>query len=110
MRGRRDDVEGDPVSITIVARGPGAIHLIASCSEGQIEVISGVRVEGSTLILDKLHVEGPGAGVLGPRRLRQLIREFGRIERVKSVRILGARRTTGARPGHLLRPIEVEVT
>ena len=72
-------------------------------------MIAGIKVEGDLLVLEHVHVDGPGVGSFAPSNLRQLARELGASEGVKRVRIIGARRATGANPGHTPRPIEIEV-
>jgi hypothetical protein len=102
-------LRGGQFSIIVLAREPDAIHFVGTGPGGRIEVIAGIRVEDDLLVLEHVHVDGPGIGSFGPRRLRQLARELGASEGVKRVRIIGARRTTGANPGHAPRPIEIEI-
>lgn len=64
---------------------------------------------GDTLILQKLHVSGPGAGTLGVSELRRFARVLGRQQGVRRIVVLGARRSTGASRGRIPRPIVVEV-
>ena len=76
---------------------------------GLIEVVTKYRIDGDTLILDRLHIHGPGAGKIGTARLFRLAQELGRTFGVRRIVIYGAGRTTGAAPGHLPRPITIKV-
>lgn len=74
-------------------------------SRGEVRVITGMTKEGDTLVLNGLHIDGPGAGALGLRELRHLATALGRQEGARRVTIYGGIRTTGAYPGHTPRPI-----
>jgi hypothetical protein len=62
------------------------------------------------LILRNLHIDGPGPGKVGARLLYSLARVLGRKQGAETVVVYGGRRTTGARPGHVPPPIEIEVS
>jgi hypothetical protein len=83
--------------------------LAASTTKGDISIITGMTKEGDTLILNKMHIDGPGAGSLGLRELRSLAEDLGRQQGAKRVTIYGGTRTTGANPGHTPRPITFPV-
>ena len=68
-------------------------------------MITEMTKEGDTLVLRGLHIDGPGAGSLGLRELRNLATDLGRQQGAKRVTIYGGTRTTGANPGHVPRPI-----
>ena len=61
--------------------------------------------EGDALILRGAHVEGSGTW----SELRAAAQQWGRANGVKRVVIEGGKRTTGANPGHIPRPIIIEV-
>jgi len=72
-------------------------------------VITSMTQEGDTLILRGTHIEGPGPGTLGIGEIREFVREIGRQQGVRSVKIFGGTRTTGATPGRTPHPIVMEV-
>lgn len=77
--------------------------------KGEIRVISSISKQGDTLILEGLHVEGPGANAVGKTGVRQFARDIGRTFGVKEVIIHGGQRTTGANPGRTPTPIRIRV-
>ncbi len=56
-----------------------------------------------------LRMQGPGAGTVGLRELREFARHLGREQGVQRVLIEGGTRTTGANPGHVPRRIEIKM-
>jgi hypothetical protein len=54
-------------------------------------------------------MQGPGAGTIGLRELREFARQLGREQGVNRVLIEGGTRTTGANPGHTPQRIEIKV-
>jgi filamentous hemagglutinin len=97
------------VLIRVVASDGDVVHLVADSAEGEIEVITTIAREGNALILRGAHIEGPGIGSVGMRVLRELARELARQYGVDKIVVFGGRRTTGANPGHIPRPIVIEV-
>lgn len=96
--------------VRILERDPaGALHVQGSSDRGTIEVIANVRIEAGTAHLDQLHIDGPGAGTMGLADLHAFAVELGRQLGVARLVIQGGMRTTGARPGHVPRPIVVRV-
>lgn len=85
----------------------GALHLQCETQEGTIEVITDVRIEAGTAYLQQLHIDGPGAGTFGVQKLRLLAQEMSRQLGVTRLVIQGGRRTTGANPGRVPRPIVI---
>ncbi len=74
-------------------------------AKGEARFAGELVEQGETLILRGAHIEG--AGTLA--ELKSVAREFGREHGYKRVIIEGARRTTGARPGHIPRPITIDI-
>lgn len=72
-----------------------------------LTVITNLEIEGDTMLLRDLHVDGPGPGQLSASQLRKAIRVLGQSYKVTVVVVRGFERTTGAKPGHIPRPIEV---
>jgi filamentous hemagglutinin len=95
--------------IRIVETDGDVVELAATTPSGEIRVITDWKLAGRELILNRLHLDGPGAGSLGLQMLRDLAREFGRQCAVDRVIIHGGVRTTGANPGHVPRPIVILV-
>lgn len=96
-------------SVTVVDRDEDVIEVLIRTPYGDVTVVTGFGMEGDALVLRELHIEGPGAGTLSPARLRSYARELGRQEGVRRVIVQGAKRTTGANPGHRPRVIIVKV-
>lgn len=97
------------VQVRVVEVDGDVAELAATTPGGDITVITGMAREGDTLVLRKLHIDGPGAGSFGLRELRGLGRNLGRLQGAKRVKIYGSARTTGANPGHTPRPITISV-
>src|SRR5712691_4395703 len=87
-------------TVTIVEQDGDVFHLLGTCPNGQVEVITRLALVGSQLVLQGLHIDGPGPTVVGPAEIRALARELGRAFGARSVVVHGAIRTTGARVGH----------
>jgi hypothetical protein len=71
-----------------------------------------MRKVRNMLILDELHIDGPGAGSLGPGavgELRSLARLLGRQEGVDKVVVRGSVRTTGAGAAALRTPRTITI-
>jgi hypothetical protein len=95
--------------IRIVERDGDTIWIEAQGHFGTIEVITTIQREGDTLVLSGLGITGQGPGSTGISVLRELARQFGREQGAKRIQIEGGRRLTGAKPGHIPRPIVIEV-
>ncbi|WP_306413552.1 hypothetical protein [Cystobacter fuscus] len=95
--------------ITEVKEEEGVIEIVAEGENGEIRIIGNIETNEETITLDQTHIQGQGAGTSGLREMGEIIREFGRSRGASEVIIQGATRTTGARPGHIPRPIRVRV-
>jgi hypothetical protein len=95
--------------IRIIDRDADVLWIEATGAFGKIEVITNSRWDGNSLVLYRLHIDGMGAGTAGLKELKNLVRQFGKEQGARRVIIEGARRTTGANPGHIPRPIVVEM-
>ena len=60
-------------------------------------------------MLNKAHIDGPGAGASSVSELKGFARELGRQNDVKEVIVQGAPRTTGANPGKVPVPIKIKI-
>jgi hypothetical protein len=100
-------------TIRLLERGAaGTVHLEVRTARGAYEVIANLRREGTTIILDRAHIEGSGAGQFGPallRELRDAARQFGREQGASRVIVNPGVRTSGANPGRAMRSFHVEV-
>ena len=100
-------------AIRILERGlAGTTHIEVKTARGVYEVLANVRRNGGTIILDKAHIQGSGAGQFGPgmiRELREAARQFGRESGATRVIVNPAIRSSGANPGRAMRSFEVEV-
>lgn len=95
--------------VRIVESDGDVVEMAASSDKGEIRLIASMAKEAETLVLRGMHIDGPGSGSIGIRELRSLVRELGRLQRVKRVIIHGGTRTTGANPGHTPRPMTFAV-
>jgi len=84
-------------------------YSMAGANGSEITVITSQIIEGNSLILNGLHIDGAGAGSSSLRELRQFARDLGRQHGVEQVVIRGGVRTTGANPGHKPRDITIRV-
>ena len=100
---------GNPPSVRIVDADGSVVERLAITPAGDVRVIAEMTREGDELVLKGLHVDGPGAGSLGLRGLRDLARVLGRQQGALRVKIYGGLRTTGANPGHTPRPVIIPV-
>ncbi len=96
-------------AVAIVERDGNVVRIVGRGPKGSIEVITSMRREGNRIILSGTHIDGPGAGKLGIRELGEFARQFARQEGVEEIVVEGAKRTTGARPGHVPRPFIFKV-
>lgn len=91
--------------IRIVETDGEIVELVATTENGEIRVITAMSKEGDALVLRGLHIDGPGAGAVGRLGLRALATELAKQQGASRVIVHGGRRTTGANPGHIPRPI-----
>jgi len=104
----QEDAKTGP-RITEVTEEEGVIEIIAEGENGEIRIMGNIETHEGTITLEQTHIQGQGAGTSGLKEMGEIIREFGRSRGASEVIILGATRTTGARPGHTPRPIRVRV-
>jgi hypothetical protein len=64
-----------------------------------LTVVTDLRLDGESVVLYDLHVDGPGAGTLGLAKLRTIVRAAMEAYDVEVLEVRGYRRTTGAAPG-----------
>jgi hypothetical protein len=83
-----DDLTSDPV-LTITVLTP----------DGGLRFMAEPELDGSTLVLHRVHVQGAGANAIGAANLRVLARAVMERMDVDGLVIEGAVRTTGANPG-----------
>lgn len=92
---------------TILDQDGDTIEAALLTSAGTLTVICRIQLDGDRLILYDLHVDGPGPGTLGLRRLRLAMQELMEQVDVRALEIRGFIRTTGAAPGRLPPPLVV---
>ena len=97
------------VRAEIVAQEGAIVEILGQSGATQIRVMAEMLRHGDDLVLRGAHIEGAGAGTVGIRALMEIGRAFGRQQGVKRVIVGGARRTTGARPGRIPRPIVIPI-
>jgi hypothetical protein len=96
-------------AIQVVEQEGSLVEMVGQTAQGEVRALASISQEGDALILDGLHIEGPGANTLGLRQMRELARELGREQGVSRVVIRGAVRTTGAGPGRIPHEISIKV-
>jgi hypothetical protein len=94
---------------TVLEHEGDLFHLVARGPRGTIEVITTIRREGDRLVLGGFGILGAGPGTLGVSGLREIARALGRQYSVSEVVVHGGPRGSGARPGHIPRPIRIKV-
>jgi RHS repeat-associated protein len=103
-----------PFTVGPVGRTAGGIrileregnHIIGAfnVAKGEARFVGEIVREGDDLILRGAHIEGDAT----VREVFTAAREFGREQGAKRVIVQGGRRTTGANPGHIPRPLTIE--
>jgi hypothetical protein len=83
--------------------------MVAQGKNGPITVITEMTKKGDQLLLKGTHIDGGGKGSSSLSELKELARDFGRQQGVKEILVEGGRRTTGANPGKVPRPIRIKV-
>ena len=97
------------LDIEIVESEPGGVAIVELITDiGTITVIGEFRLEGATLVVRGVHVQGLWAGAIGLGGLYQIgcavLRRLGDVD---AIRIHGARRTTGKTAGKIPRTIAI---
>ncbi|MCP4120805.1 MAG: hypothetical protein GY751_03550, partial [Bacteroidetes bacterium] len=93
----------------IVDRDGDVVEIVAPGKNGDITMITGMKKSGDTLNLNGAHIDGLSPGKSSITELKDFARELGRQQGVKEVIVRGGRRTTGANPGKVPRPIRIKV-
>ncbi|HLX64899.1 MAG TPA: hypothetical protein VKX17_26750 [Planctomycetota bacterium] len=93
----------------VIEEDQKVIDFRAARREIWVEIISEIERADNCIVLRNLHIDGAGAGTLGLKGIRDLMRDFCAAFGVKSLHVYGARRTTGANPGSIPAPIYCEV-
>ena len=81
--------------------------IYAKLSDGDavVEVVGEMIIRGTTAEVTVLHVQGDGSWRIGVSRLRDLAHYVMELLDVDALRIAGAARTSGARPGRIPAPV-----
>jgi len=95
--------------VKILEQTDDVVDFTVKGQKGTIEMMGNPVRQGDTLILKKVHIDGPGAGTIGRADLKSMVQAFGKQQGVKKVVIEGAARTTGKMVGKVPRPITVVV-
>ncbi|MGF9663170.1 RHS repeat-associated core domain-containing protein [Arthrobacter crystallopoietes] len=96
-------------ALITVERTAEAGHWLYQGQNGPIQVVATIAKEGNTLRLMQTHIQGAGRGTSSILEMQRVIQVIGRSEGARKVIVEGARRTSGASPGHIPRPITVIV-
>jgi RHS repeat-associated protein len=90
--------------IKILDRVGPHVRGVFEAAKGEGHFVTELVREGETLILRGTHIEGQAT----LRESLEAARAFGREQGAKKVIIEGGKRTTGARPGHIPKPIVLD--
>ncbi len=96
-------------SITTIEREGSTTLLELSGENGTIHIAADMTRVGDRLILDRMDIEGAGAGSSSISELRNIARAIGKENGAREVVIRGERRNTGMGPGHYPREIIIKV-
>jgi len=91
--------------IKIVEQDGNDFELCGQLQHGEITILTEMTYKGCMLILDKVHIGGPGRGSSSRSELLSLVRELGQQHNVDEVIIYGGKRSSGAKPGKKPIPI-----
>jgi hypothetical protein len=97
-----------PPEIRLIEQSEDVVHLVCSARGISYEVVANIALEGTTLVLSRLHVDGPGPNRAGIGLLRQGARALAQQYGVELIEIRGGERRTGANPGHMPRTIRIK--
>jgi filamentous hemagglutinin len=96
-------------SIKLVEQDGNVYQFNISGSNGNFSVVTEMTKDGNQLILNGMHIDGPGAGSSSLGELRNIARTLGQQYGVDQVVINGGVRTSGANPGKTPRSIVIKV-
>jgi RHS repeat-associated protein len=91
--------------ITLLQSSGNIVELGITKGGKTSEVLAEAYLEGSTLTLKRAHIQGE----LALRDIIEQAKLFGRENGLTKIIVEGAERTTGANPGHIPRPITINV-
>ena len=101
----RDVGSANPSGVQIVEREGNTVVGSFKVAGGEARFVGDVVRDGDTLIIRGAHIEGDAT----LKEVYQMAEQYGREQGVKTVCIEGGRRTTGANPGHIPKPLVIEV-
>ncbi len=96
-------------SIKLVEQDGNIYQFSIPGSNGDLSVVTEMTQNGNQLILNGMHIDGPGAGSSSLGQLRNIARALGQQYGVDEVVINGGTRTSGANPGKVPRSITIKV-
>jgi hypothetical protein len=86
---------------------PATVYVRFTDGRDEVEIVADVELDRRCAVLRGLHILGAGPNTMGPGALRGLMRWAKEQLDVDELRIEGATRTSGARPGRVPRPFNV---
>ncbi len=95
--------------VNIITKEKGVMMFSAKYNNEVVEGISHYNIHNSVLYLNRLHLEGSAAGVVGRKALWEMAKDLGRQHNVGEVVIQGGRRTTGKYKGQIPSLIRIKV-
>ncbi|MEG1592638.1 hypothetical protein [Chryseobacterium sp.] len=87
----------------------GVMIVTSKIGNENIGIVTNFAVEGKTLHLNQLHIEGSSGGKVGRENLYKIARDLGRQFKVEEVIIQGGKRTTGKYIGKVPSPKIIKV-
>jgi hypothetical protein len=98
-----------PPRIELVEQDGSTALLVFTIDDREVRILAEVAYDAHVLTLQRVHIEGASANVLGSGGLYRLAcAVMKELSDVHQIIVLGAIRTSGARPGHRPRPIVFE--
>lgn len=91
--------------IRIIEQDGSAIYAEVVVDRQMLSIIANVDLVDGRAVLKDFHIDGPGPRALGLARLRAIVLKVMEHFDVEVLEIQGFRRTTGAVPGHVPRPL-----
>jgi filamentous hemagglutinin len=100
---------GATSNVKLVEQDGNIYQFSIPAANGDLSVVTEMTQSGNQLILNGMHIDGPGAGASSVSQLRNIARALGQQYGVDEVVINGGTRTSGASPGKVPRSITIKV-
>ncbi len=89
------------LQLRLIEQDESTVWLEIATPSWTVEVIANIRLDKEEVVPYGLHIDGPGAGRIGPSGLRLIADQVMELYDVEALVIRGFRRTTGSTPGRI---------